>query len=739
MLGHKNRLNKKLVFKLEETSKLSLSDISYLKLFKLLDTLLISEKEDLIEVLYLKAKLAVILNDLDFFTESKFKKFEINEGFTGFQIWYSFFLILRNKVDLAEKILNSIEQLLNYNDFLHYTDFNLVLLRLYFEKSEYNKIESVFEKISVYLDFLPEQADFTKLGLYQLMILTYQSQGKLKEAKLLLRNLLSKNSNISEPYQYSKLLNLKGTFYRISGDYEKAKICFTISLGICKFLNDRVGEASRITSIGHVYYFMGDYKNALSNFNNSKEINEKNKNFLGLARVKYSIGNVLEKLGRSEEAITEYQSSLSLFKNSKNQVGVLKVYNGLGKLNLLKGNENEANSYFNKALIMAKKLNLQNDEASLYNNIGFLHLKRGDFSTSTEYLFRALEIYRRTKNNYSLQTTVLNIVENYRMLGKFKDGLEFAKNNIKENYTEKEFIAFMKIKISTILFDLGKLKEANTYANEALELFEQTNSPINIGISKRILGRISYIMGDSNFALKLLDENIELLSNHKLLGEIYQFSIIDKIEINLSLKKFDKINEWRTDLLRQLKEKNIEISKILKANLSFLNFYNDFSLLKLNYGDFKEFVKSVDDNEFFELKIKCLILDIGYNIQKNNWKETLQLIEYGLSISKEKHMITLQIDTALLTGLLETNRYNFDDARNSCEEILSKIEENSLDIYKSKVESVLSQINKSESNIKSIYGMIRSKKKEISKETLLIPKENILKYLEDSLKSIRNN
>lgn len=742
MMGHKNRFSEEYLSLLEEKFPTNIENLDPQKLSKILFENRPYNRRDYEEYLYFQAKLSIITCNFSFFDEN------MCSGYTsyGYLIWKAYVAIVqRNGIDV-DKILQKIDQSHLRTDILLYTDYLLVMFRREYEKSNYEFIVDKIEQLQPLLNLLPDNATFSFLGIQHIFILTLNILGKKKEAIGKLNSLLSTYRCSTELYQYSKLLNLAGSFARNTGKYEKALKMFKYSLIMCKALNNKIGEASRLNSIGFVMFTLGKYDEALNCFQQMKSINLEINNLSGLPTAYYACGIAFDSIGMHKQSIEEYKTALNLFKDSNNRYGIIKTLNGLGMLFQAIGKHQKALDHYFESLNLAEQLKIPSEIASINNNIGLLYQKTGNYELSTFHLNQAIETYNSLSNNKNdMVKTVLNIADSYRLQGDFTAALQIITDFAPNVLDNPENQGYLNLKIALLHFDIGELEKSEKYAILSFKFFEKIKSPLSVSMVKRLLGRINFILKDEFKALEILHENLRLLEEKKLYSDSYFLTLNDLAEIYLSLDDIQNVNLCMKKMSKLLNTDKKDLLEINTAYYRYLEYYKLFSEEKLLFDDIKKFKDYSTEKKYFDLQIKSLLLIIRYFIQKNNWIEALEIIEEGQIIISNKYIITLEIELTLLKALVLANQYAFEEARMNFDKAKLIVENYGMKHYKKRIFKIFELLTNAEHHVNSLFNIIKEKGKDFEEEKTkmiknqeisLIPQETILNYLERSLRLI---
>jgi len=311
----------------------------------------------------------------------------------------------------------------------------------------------------------------------------------------------------------ARILVYLGNFYRVIGDYEKAKNLLEHSLIIYKKHPNYVRNARALGYLGVVYRDLGDYQRAKTLLEQSLTIHEKySENRIGHAWVLAHLGNVYMILGDYEKAKVLLDQSLSIYrKYAEDYVGVSWVLCHLGTVYKLLGNYSKAKNLLKQSLLITRKY-FSDDHlyvASGLSSLGSVYTEIGSYQKAKSLLKDSLIVYEKNYGKNHIETAHV-----LRMLGEAYYGegdmetaedlinkslLVFQQKNYPESYKSYESLAALYLKKAQQASLDDDLKQAQNFRAQAIRYLKQalviantcfTNDSIHIA---RIHSKLTFL------------------------------------------------------------------------------------------------------------------------------------------------------------------------------------------------------------------------------------------------------
>ena len=306
---------------------------------------------------------------------------------------------------------------------------------------------------------------------------TYRTKGNYDSA---IQNLTEAEKLCSDDDTFrSKIINLKGTLYFLSGDFEQSGKEYNYSLGLAKKTGNKVEEIKSIANLAILKDQNGEIESAREDFVNSIKLADEIGNRELLAFLYSELGVSLTYTNNLVDARKNYQKSFSLYEQMGNTERLSYLSSNIGSLYLQISNYKSAFEYYDKGL----KYSGENKLGQIFNLTGMADV----YSNESNYA-KALEFYKRAREIANLLKDISSIVKIDQGIGALYyninrpiPSLETLKK-IESEVSEKE-LPFEHLqlysKLGTVYSSLDSFGVAETYLLKGLNIAEETGDIYN--------------------------------------------------------------------------------------------------------------------------------------------------------------------------------------------------------------------------------------------------------------------
>jgi tetratricopeptide (TPR) repeat protein len=161
-----------------------------------------------------------------------------------------------------------------------------------------------------------------------------------------------------------------------------------------KRLQDRIGEANTLTTLGMLAFRTGNLEEAQTRYEKALEIYQHIDVKLWEANALWALGNLSMRFGNFEEAQTQYEKALEIYQHIKRTLGEANTYMHLGDLAMWRNNFEEAQTQYEKALKLYQHIKRTLGEANTYMHLGDLAMWRNNFEEAQTQYEKALKLYQ---------------------------------------------------------------------------------------------------------------------------------------------------------------------------------------------------------------------------------------------------------------------------------------------------------------------------------------------------------
>lgn len=341
-----------------------------------------------------------------------------------------------------------------------------------------------------------------------------------------------------------KIINLKGTIFFLSGDYDRAKKEYEATLKFSVSNGNRVEEIKAIANLAIIKDQYGDIYEARDDFQLGIKMAEEIENLELRAFLYSELGVSFSYTASLVNSRKNYEKSFSLYEKMKNDERLSYLSSNIGSLYLQISNYKSALEYYSRGLKFAGENKL--GQVLNLTGLGDVYSNESNYSKALQYYSRAKEIADSVKDVSSVLKIDQGIGALYYNINRPYEALEILKKaDYNINIDESPFeLVKLFTKIGTVLTSIGSISQAETYFQKGLNLANKVGDIYSSIVLKTELGYNYFKQANYSDALKLLSEAhassteyelIQLLGLQELyLGKIYEA----QNKIDLSIEKY---------------------------------------------------------------------------------------------------------------------------------------------------------------------------------------------------------
>ena len=373
-------------------------------------------------------------------------------------------------------------------------------------------------------------AGFSSKEIYYLLASNYRSTGDYEEG---LETLLKAESLCSDNDPFiSKIINAQGSFYYLSGFYDKALELYEKAYSKATQTGNVIEEIKASGNLAIIDDLYGDVDAARKKLTAAIERAEKIKSKELLAFLYSELGVSFTYTNNIIEARDNYRKSLKLFSEIKNEERLSYLASNIAALYLMQANYEAALENYEKGLKFAGK----NILAQTLNLIGVADVYSyvSNYSKAIDYYNRAKELSDSVKDISSSLKIDQGIGSLYFNVNRPHSALTILKNA--EAKLDLELLPFeaaeLYHKIGVVLTSIDSLEEAISYLKKGIEFTISTEDIYYQLVLKTELAHTYFKNKNIKDALTLLGEANTLAKKYELiqlqslqhlyLGKIYQ-------------------------------------------------------------------------------------------------------------------------------------------------------------------------------------------------------------------------
>jgi CHAT domain-containing protein len=358
-------------------------------------------------------------------------------------------------------------------------------------------------------------------------------------------NLISAESLCENNDQFlSKIINLKGTIFYLSGEYKQAKTNYASALNFSIKSGNKSEEIKSFANLAIIKDMYGEIFEARDDFQVAIKMAEKIENLELLAFLYSELGVSFSYTASLIDSRKNYEKSFSLYEKLKNNERLSYLSSNIGSLYLQIANYKSALDYYSRGLKFAS----ENKLGQILNLTGLadVYSNESNYSKALQYYKRAKEIADSVKDVSSTLKIDQGIGALYYNINRPYKALETLKAT-ESNFTEAQ-LPYEQIKlyskIGTVLTSVDSLASAEKYFHKALDIASNVGDIYSSIVIKTELGYLNFLQGDYRFAVKLITDVQTVSKTYELnqligLQELYLGKIFQaQIKGNLAITKF---------------------------------------------------------------------------------------------------------------------------------------------------------------------------------------------------------
>ncbi len=370
---------------------------------------------------------------------------------------------------------------------------------------------------------------------------------------------------------YSRAINVMGSTYWATGDYEQALKYYQISARESEAIGDVSGVSAAYHNMGEVYKKVGNFQKAIEYLNFSLDLDINNQSSYGMTF--FNIGEAHLFLGDYSQALSYFDKAMERAIAQDDQRTMGYVFQNRGKIKFLTGNFIEALPLYEKATAIWKAEDDIRSLIMVYQDFAGAYIALNHDKKASEYIqqsfklaaaFHAMDLQI---GNYELETEIL----------KRKGDFERALSVLTKHNALKDSVYDVKKSEQIALLQASFESESQELENRQLKAAQlvkddqiRTQQYLIVGISS--ISILAILMAWVSFRQhrKLLEVNGLLTEKNKQI-EVQNKEIEAQAEklatLNTKLSDLNKSLETRIEVrTNQLKNKNHKLAEFAFMN-----------------------------------------------------------------------------------------------------------------------------------------------------------------------------
>lgn len=367
--------------------------------------------------------------------------------------------------------------------------------------------------------------------------------------------------------EYIKSLNIMGSYYQHTGNFEKSLEKFTEAVDLSEKYENSETLIENLQSLGVMHLHSGNYKESEEIFDRLIKLVDKDKDKLNYVTILTFRGTVYGRQNRFQKSLEDYNIALKTAKEIGYKEVLYQIYSQLGILYGMYGNFDKSLQMSSTAYEFAKEIGSDNFIASALASQGMTFANNGEFERAVENLTKSAGIYERINDVVRRSQVLIGLGVGYFKTGDYKRSLDTFNESLKF-YEETEnipLIARNKTYIAEIYMTEGKFEKAMELYDEVLELASKIGDKALETDAYGCIAQIYEAEGNHEKACEIYDKALKIDNEIQLLIFIPEHNYYKAISL-YSMGKIDEAEELNLKAL-ELAEKTQDVEVIFKSKI----------------------------------------------------------------------------------------------------------------------------------------------------------------------------
>jgi predicted ATPase/class 3 adenylate cyclase/Tfp pilus assembly protein PilF len=307
---------------------------------------------------------------------------------------------------------------------------------------------------------------------------------------------------------------LRGAGYlaRQQGDYVRAKALHERSLAIFREINDTLGVARELSTLGEILWIKGDPKVAVEFNQESLALHYEMGNKEGVASSLEHLGIVARDHGDYSQARDLLDESLKIQREIGDALNIASCLNNLALVDYLLCHYQQAITLFDEALSLYRQLNERWGLSETLINLGNVAKDQGDFKRAIALYNQSLTMKQELGDIHGVARGFTGLAEVAFYQGNYPLAEQLSEQTLKL-YKERGIKRGMVV--STMLLAVTKIYQGDLYwaeilVKEGLALSSEIETPRSLAYAHVIYGLGEYTRGDLQAAVEHLMEALAI-------------------------------------------------------------------------------------------------------------------------------------------------------------------------------------------------------------------------------------
>ena len=326
----------------------------------------------------------------------------------------------------------------------------------------------------------------------------------------------------------------------------------------------KLKERQRIWIITEILTHIVQWEKALELFNKLSEIAEKKNDDLLLAKTFHDIALIYMNMSEWDDSKHFFLKSLEIYEQKKELLEIAKVRNNLGLIEVDLGNYDNAEKHYLESLKIKKQFGDDYWFSSTHGNLGLLYIYMEKFNDAEENLLKSLDISNEYGDLLTSSNQYCNLGILYSTIGQFEKAIKCYNESLKigEKLGDNYGIVQTKINLAELYSKTGNLKSGMKIANECTNMVSEIGDPLLKAQVFSTEGNLMRKLKEYENSGKKLLETIKILEKFGSKDDLIK-TYFEYFSMLLESKNYIQLKNNLT--------KNPEVNKLILENNIFEN------------------------------------------------------------------------------------------------------------------------------------------------------------------------
>jgi predicted ATPase len=327
----------------------------------------------------------------------------------------------------------------------------------------------------------------------------WQMRGYLSEGRRWLGDLLAPPAAAPAAVR-AEALRGAGILALQQGDLTQAAQLCAESLALYSQIDDKVGCAGVLNSLGNAKREQGDHGVAIALYEQSLAFYRELQDKLGIAVVLNNLGLTAYRQGNLGRAARLYEESLTTRREVGDRQGIAYTLGRLGEVVCEQGDLYRAATLGEESLAICQDLGDKRESAAALTTLGTVAREQGDYARARALYEESLARYQEIEETWGIATVLRNLGQMALQQGENVRAAEFCEESLRlyrEN-GDKRGIAIVLATLGEVAQRESDYHRARTWYEESLALYRQIGDARGVAGTLTNLGRVLLELGEQS-------------------------------------------------------------------------------------------------------------------------------------------------------------------------------------------------------------------------------------------------